>query len=188
MSRKEFTMRRTSNLVLVAAMVLAGLIGLRHIPIAAAQDEPSTTDHPLVGSWVVLVTLEDQGADAVLPPELASLVTYFADGNVLAANAGQLPPLPPGSGLFFTEGHGQWTPIGDSTAEATFVSLVLDQTGGLSSTNTARSTLEVDASGNSYTGSLTLESLSSTGTSTGSQEVSIDATRIQVDQPATPES
>lgn len=132
--------------------------------------------------------MEDQAPGAPLPSELTSLITYFADGNVLVANAGQLPPLPPGSGLFFTEGHGQWVATGDTSAEASFVSLVLDQTGGLSSTKTARTTVEVDAAGDAYTGSSTLESTSSTGTAMGSQQVTVQATRIQVESNATPES
>lgn len=181
-------MRRTSILVSAAALVLLGLLAVGRLPATHAQEVVGTADHPLVGSWLVSITLEDQEPGAALPSNLTSLVTYFADGNVLVANAGQLTPLPPGSGLFFSEGHGQWVATSASGAEASFVSLVLDQTGGLSSTNSAHTTLEVDASGNAYAGSFTIESTSSTGTSTGSQEVSVEGTRIQVESNATPES
>lgn len=105
-------MRRTPILVSVIAMILAGLLAVGRLPIAGAQEEPSTAGHPLVGSWLVGVKLEGQAPGAPLPSELTSLITYFADGKVLVANAGQLPPLPPGSGLFFTEGHGQWVATG----------------------------------------------------------------------------
>lgn len=181
-------MRRTSILVFGVAFVLVGFLAAGHLPLAHAQGQPSTSSHPLVGSWLVSVSLEGQAPGTGLPSDVTSLVTYFADGNVLVANAGQLPPLPPGSGLFFTEGHGQWVATGERSAEARFVSLVLDQTGGLSSTNTASTTVEVEPAGNAYTGSIAIESTSSTGGSMGVQRANVEATRIQVSPAGTPES
>lgn len=181
-------MRRLSMFVATAALVLASLFAMDQLSATRAQGEDATASHPLVGSWLVSVTLEGEEPGAALPASVTSLVTFFADGNVLVANAGQLPPLPPGAGLFFTEGHGQWIATGASGAEATFVSLVLDQTGGPSSTVTAHTTLEVDASGDAYTGTASYESTSLTGGSMGTQQVNVEATRIQVAPMATPES
>lgn len=181
-------MHRLSILVSVVALVLAGSLAIGHLPVSRAQEQPSTSGHPLVGSWLVNVSVEDQAPGAGLPSDVSSLVTYFADGNVLVANAGQLPPLPPGSGLFFTEGHGQWVATGERSADASFVSLVLDQTGGLSSTNTAGTTVEVDPAGNAYAGSISIESTSSTGRPMGAQQANVEATRIQVSPIGTPES
>lgn len=182
-------MHRMSILVSVIALVLAGSLAVPRLPMARAQEQPSTAGHPLVGSWLVSVSVEGQAPGAGLPADVNSLVTYFADGNVLVANAGQLPPLPPGSGLFFTEGHGQWVATGERSAEASWTSLVLDQTGGLSSTITASgATAEVDASGNTYAGRASVESTSSTGSNMGAQQVTIGATRIQATPAGTPES
>lgn len=181
-------MRRISILVSVVALVIAGSLAVGRLPTTRAQQQPATAGHPLVGSWLVSVSVEGRAPGAGLPSDVTSLVTYFGDGNVLVANAGQLPPLPPGSGLFFTEGHGQWVATGNSSAESSFVSLVLDQTGGLSSTNTAGTTVEVDASGNAYAGQFTIESTSSTGSAMGAQQASVEATRIQVAPAGTPES
>lgn len=188
MHNEEFMMRRTSILVSVIALVVVGSLAVGRLSTTGAQAQASMAGHPLVGSWLVSVSLEGQAPGEGLPSDVPSLVTYFADGNVLVANSGQLPPLPPGSGLFFTEGHGQWVATGQSSAEASVVSLVLDQTGGLSSTNTAGTAVEVDASGNTYTGSITIESTSSTGGSMGGQQASVEATRIQVAPAGTPES
>lgn len=181
-------MRRTPLLVSVVAVILVSLFAVGRVGLTGAQEEQSLAAHPLVGSWLVSVTLRDQDPGAALPPELTSLITYFADGNVLVANAGQLPPLPPGSGLFFTEGHGNWVATGETSAEALYVSLVLDQTGGLSSTNTGSVTVEVDAAGNTYTGSFTIDATSTTGNTTGVQQATVEATRIQVEPTGTPES
>lgn len=179
-------MRRTSIVVSAAALVLVGLLAGGRLPMTHAQGDAGAAGHPLVGSWLVSITVEDQEPGAALPASVPSLVTYFADGNVLVANAGQLTPLPPGSGLFFTAGHGQWLAPRDSGAEGSFVSLVLDQTGGLSSTVIARTTVEVDTSGDAYTGSFTVESIGSTGDVTDARQANVEATRIQVESAATP--
>ena len=56
-------MVRTSVLVSVVGFVLIGLLAVGRLPIARAQGEPSTVDHPLVGSWLVAVTLEGQSPE-----------------------------------------------------------------------------------------------------------------------------
>src|SRR5918994_191283 len=136
--------RRSSIFVTVCAVTFFALLAAPQLSVSRAQD---LAGHGLVGTWMVSVSLEGQGPGAPVSPEVTSLVTYFADGNVLVANAGQLPPLPPGSGLFFTEGHGRWVATSDTAATASYVSLALDQAGGLSSTNTTQATVEVDTTG-----------------------------------------
>lgn len=178
-------MRRSSLLLSLVMLVLVGQVAAGR-PSSAHTDEGAMMDHPLVGSWLVAVTLESQDPGAPLPSELTSLVTYFSDGNVLVANAGHLPPLPPGSGLFFTEGHGEWVTTGAATAEATVVSLVLDQTGALADTNTLRTTVEVDETGDAYTGAFTIETVSTTGTTTELQNGTFSATRIEAVPVGTP--
>jgi hypothetical protein len=187
MIEQEKVMRRIPVVVVVAATLLGGAL-LGGLSVARGQEASPPAIHPLVGSWLVAVTLEGQEPGSGSPPATTSLVTFFADGNVLVANAGQLPSLPPGSGLFFTEGHGQWAGTGDRAARASVVSLVLDQTGGLSSTTTVSTTVEVDDTGNAYTGTLTIGSTSSTGTDMGAQQATVEATRIQTEPAGTPES
>jgi hypothetical protein len=188
MSRKEIAMRRSLFLAPLVAVVLVSLLAIGRAGLTGAQEEQSLAAHPLVGSWLVSVTLQGQEPGAALPPEVTSLITDFADGNVLVANAGQLPPLPPGSGLFFTEGHGSWVATGEGSAEAIHVSLVLDQTGALSNTNTGSASVEVDATGDAYTGSLTIESTSAIGNVAGVRQATVEATRIQLESAGTPES
>jgi hypothetical protein len=188
MSRKELAMRRSPFLVPLVAVVLVSLLVIGRVSLTGAQEEQSLAAHPLMGSWLVSVTLHGQEPGAALPPEVTSLITYFADGNVLVANAGQLPPLPPGSGLFFTEGHGSWVATGEGSAEAIHVSLVLDQTGAFASTTTGSATVEVDATGDTYTGSLTIESTNAVGNAAGVQQATVEATRIEVESAGTPES
>ena len=181
---RAFNRRRSSIFVTVCAVTFFALLAAPQLPVSRAQD---LAGHGLVGTWLVSVSLEGQGPGAPVSPEVTSLVTYFADGNVLVANAGQIPPLPPGSGLFFTEGHGRWVATSDTAATASYVSLALDQAGGLSSTNTTQATVEVDTTGDAYTGSFALESVSPSGNSMGAQQGTFQAERIGVETPATPE-
>jgi len=176
-------MRRMS--VVVSVIALVSLLMVSGVPTARAQ-EGATAGHPLVGSWLVVISFEGRDPGAPLPLKLTSLVTFFADGNVLVANAGQLSPLPPGAGLFFTEGHGQWIATGENSADVTYNSLVLDQTGGLSSITTARTSVKVDATRNAYTGTFVIDSANPAGNATGTERGTLSATRIRVEPAGTP--
>lgn len=162
------------------------LVAFGRLPATEAQTGTPVPDrHPLVGSWSVVLTFA--GSTGTGGPELPSLVTYTADGSVLVANAGQLPSsLPPASGLFFTEGHGTWLPTGERTADATFRFLVLNQTGGLASTSTVRTSVEVDAGSDAYAGSFTIDLISPSGNPTGTERGVFRATRIPVEPLGTP--
>lgn len=178
-----------SVLATIVGVALVGLLAGGHLPPARAQQNqgtPVAQTHPLVGAWLVTLSVAGQSPGAPTPATLTSMVTYYADGNVLLANAGQLPLLPPASGLFFTAGHGRWVATGDRTADATVVSLVLDQTGGLSSTNTTRTTVEVDATGDAYSGLFAIEAVSPDGNPTGTEEGTFQATRITTEPGGSP--
>ena len=162
--------------------VVAALAGAGRSSGTRAQDgTPAAAGHPLVGSWEVVIDFEGAGA-----PELISLVTYTTDGVVLVANAGQLPGLPPASGLFFTEGHGAWTATGERTADASFRFLVLDQTGGLAGTSVTRTRIEVNPAGDAYGGTFALDTLTPEGNSMGAGRGTLRATRIGVESLGTP--
>lgn len=157
-----------------AAGAVAMFAGARSL--AAQEGAGATTAHPLVGAWFVAVTYETEA-----PAALTNLATFTADGNLLVANAGQLPNVPPGAGLVFTEGHGAWEATGERTAQATSVYLTVNQSGGIASVNTARATIEVDASGDRYTGEASLSIAGPDEGDTVEMFATIDATRITVE-------
>lgn len=173
-------MRRMAMIVSMAvAVVAAGWLPA----LAANQGSSGEERHPLVGSWEVVISYEGQGAITV-----ANLVTFGADGTLLAASAGQLPDIPGvfGTGLVLTEGHGAWAATGERSADGTYRSLTLDQTGSISSTNVARMSVAVDPSGNSYSGTFSLELISPNGNPMGSGMGTVRAERISVESLATP--
>lgn len=174
-------MRSLRHSTWVIVLLLGGLavVGL---PTGAAPATPVAAGHLVTGSWDVGFALTSRPA-----VDVSSLFTFGADGTLLVANAGQLPgSLPPGSGLFFTEGHGAWIATGDRQAGATFRFLVIDQTAGIVSTGIVRLELEVDQSGNALDGAFALDLLSSEGNPTGTEWGTLRATRIQVEPLGTP--
>jgi len=163
--------------ILAATLLLAvgGLLAGGRVHAAAQDETTGMAEHPLVGSWLVTVSFED-----VRTVPLTSLVTYAADGNVLVANAGRTPYLPPEAGLTFTGSHGVWAPTGERSADATFVFLTLDQDATVTDINTVRTAVEVDPSGDAYTGSALFEATNPDGSVTNAAPATFDATRIEV--------
>ncbi len=98
-------MRRFSILVPILAVLFLGLVTTQHVGVqAVAQtDTPATSDHPLVGAWLV-----DLGEDG------GRLLTFSADGTVLFADADG------------TTGQGTWEVTADSTAAFTTYRLISD--------------------------------------------------------------
>lgn len=93
-------MRRVHVVLLVAVVLLgANLIG--GSTFATAQDIDPTS-HPLIGSWVFDADVED-------PENLPELVTIFSDGTVIF------------SSFDGATGHGSWAPVGETTANLTFL-------------------------------------------------------------------
>ncbi len=163
--------------------VVAALVAGRQPGTGAHQGTPAAGEHPLVGSWEVLVAFEGEG-----PIEVTNLITFTDEGSILAASGGQLPSLPGvfATGMVLTEGHGAWAATGERTAEGTFRFLTLDQVGGIASTNTARMAVEVDPTGNALTGSFALDLVSPNGNSMGGGRGTLRAERIAVEPVATP--
>ncbi len=173
---------RSLRLALWTVVLLLGTVAAVHLPTGAAPATPVAAGPPVTGSWDVGFALTSRPA-----VDVASLFTFGADGTLLVANVGQLPgSLPPGSGLFFTEGHGVWVASGERQIGATFRFLVIDQTAGIVNTGTVRLELKVDPSGNALDGSFALDLLSSEGNPTGTERGTLRATRIQVEPLGTP--
>ena len=165
--------------ILVAALIVGLVAASGRSGTRAHDGTPAVAGHALVGSWQVTYTFAGQTQP---PVQLISLATYAADGTVVVANAGQLPVVPLGAGLFFTCGHGAWSPSGANGAEATYRFLMLDQSGGLASVNTVRSTVEVDATGDAYAGTFMLDMVTPRGTPFAPQASgTFEATRIRVE-------
>jgi len=173
---------RSLRLSIWAIAFLIVAVAAMGLPTGAAPATPVAARPPVTGSWDVGFALTSRPA-----VDVASLFTFGADGTLLVANVGQLPgSLPPGSGLFFTEGHGVWVATGERQIGATFRFLVIDQTAGIVNTGTVRLELKVDPSGNALDGSFALDLLSSEGNPTGSERGTLRATRIQVEPLGTP--
>ena len=170
-------MRRLAVVIPALTAVLAVFAARAQSGAGAGQATP-TAGHPLVGSWQVQVVFEGVG-----PVTVTNLITFGGDGTVTAASGGQLPTLPSvaGTGLMLTEGHGAWAATGERSAEASFRFLTLDQSGGISSTNTVRMAVDLDPTGYAYTGSFAMDLISPAGNPMGAGQGSLRAERIGVE-------
>jgi hypothetical protein len=92
-------MTRNTSLALTVLALTAVLLP------ASGGVAQAASDHPIVGTWTVQVTLRDCTTGAPLGPPFNSLVT-FHDGGTLSESAGSLA-FAPGQR---SAGHGVWTP------------------------------------------------------------------------------
>lgn len=99
-------MRRFSIIIPILAVLLAGLVTTQRIgaETVAQSDAPATSEHPLVGAW--LLDLGEEGG---------RLLTFSADGTVLFSD------------LDGATGQGTWEATGDTTAVFTTYKLVAEQ-------------------------------------------------------------
>jgi hypothetical protein len=152
----------------------AGVLGALAAAPVAARTQATGAVHPIVGSWLTNVEFDGDNTS------LTSLMTFFADGAVMVANAGQFPGLPPASGVFFTGGHGAWEATGDQTVDATFVFLTLNNTGSLASIDTSRTSVEVDETGSGFTGTAVIDLTGPGGDVPGAARSTFTGSRIRV--------
>lgn len=95
-------MRRFKIILPIVALLLIGFVTTQHL--GAQTDAAATSQHPLVGAW--LVDLGEEGG---------RLLTFSQDGTVLFADADG------------TTGQGTWEVTGESTAVFTTYRLISDQ-------------------------------------------------------------
>jgi hypothetical protein len=130
-ARGRSTIRRGTILMALVAVILVGAIGVgRSVGAATQQASPrATAGHPLVGTWIVDPEVDDQ----TNPP---SFDVYMADGT--AINIG-------------SEGAtaGAWEATGPRTATLTYAGLM---GGGSGTAFILRANIEVDETGERYTG------------------------------------
>jgi hypothetical protein len=148
-------------LVAVVAVVL--VVAGRPGPGAVAQD--ATAGHPVVGSWFL--------TDPAFPDDPPSLAVFHADGVYLQADTDG------------TVGVGSWDATGERSLAVTFVQQFGDETGVF--TVTIRAAGEVDAGGDTFTATYTIELTQPDGTSTGEYGPgTVTAERIAVEPMGTP--
>jgi hypothetical protein len=126
-------------LVLLVAALLVGVAGARLSAVAqeAASDTNPAGQHPIVGSWSLLLA----AGPRVQAPSLA---TFDADGTLLVTD------------LVQGTGHGAWTATDGRSASFVFVFVRERRDGGFAGTTVFRGTAEVAADGSHWSRS-TLE-------------------------------
>lgn len=132
--------RRTFAAGTAAGTLMAGLATHK----AVAQN-PAATPHPIVGTWLAMVTINEGEARP-------ALLVYGADGSVLAPQPPSMPGFPGMSSIIFVSpAAGVWEAVDDTTASVTFGLLVSDDTGAVLGRFSFNSRLEVAADGMTYT-------------------------------------
>ena len=156
-------MRRVPVLLSVAAVALRGLAAAGRA-VGARAAAPAGAGHPLVGAW--LLTFPDE------PEASPRLNSYTADGIALQTH-------PAGN-----DAQGAWAPTGARTAVMTLLLLGLER-GATRGMGRVRAALEVDAAGNAFAGSFTLEFVAASGASWGEEgPLRVAGRRIRAEPPA----
>lgn len=156
-------MRWMGSLAL-SVVVLLGIVlsGSGHSAIAG---ETVTADHPAIGSWLV----ESDPGDAEYSPRLMAL---SADGTAIFVSGEQ------------TTAVGAWDASGDATANVSFT-LVTNGPAYI----VIRAAVEIDADGQAFTGTFTLEAVfDPAGGGTGGEigPGTLAGTRLVPSEPGTP--
>lgn len=154
-------MRRALVLFSLVGIVLLGLAAVASPQISAGA--PTTTAHPLVGTWSV--------ADAATPLQVFAIDTFWDDGNLL---------LNDGNG---STSQGAWTATGPGTARFTAVGLV--PAAHTFVLETIQGTITVDPSGRTFRGEIEVSLGQPGGAAQHPLIVTWVGTRITV-QPAMP--
>jgi len=156
-------MRRVPVLLSVAAVALCGMAAAGRA--AGARDAaPAGAGHPLVGAW--LLTFPDE------PGASPRLNSYTADGIALQTH-------PAGN-----DAQGAWAPTSERTAVMTLLLLGLER-GATRGTGRVRAALEVDAAGDAFAGSFTLEFVAADGASRGEERpLRVAGRRIRAESPS----
>jgi hypothetical protein len=123
-------------------LVLGGALFNGSSGIQAQEDDLSSQDHILVGTWVI-------DPDVNETSRIPSVAAFHDDGTyteVVGVEGGEESQL------------GAWAPTGERTADLTIV-FILPLEEGVEGTVLSRLSLEVSEDGNSFTGQYTIELL-----------------------------
>ena len=156
-------MRRVPALLSVAAAARRGLAAAGRAASARGAALAGAR-HPLVGAW--LLTFPDE------PGASPRLNSYTGDGIALQTH-------PAGN-----DAQGAWAPTGERTAVMTLLLLGLER-GATRGMGRVRAALEVDAAGNAFAGSFTLEFVAAGGASWGEEgPLRVAGRRVRAEPPS----
>jgi hypothetical protein len=170
-------MRRISVVLSVAAVILLGVLAVARSFPTDAQDY----GNGFVGSWRVVITEEGDPNPALL--------TFHADGTLTGAEVPVVSP-PPGSPfetLMISGVAGAWAADGQNAA-VTFDALAADAGANVVLRGTVRGELQLDASGDSFSGAFTLTRADEAGNPLPGASGTVEGTRIVVEAMGTPEA
>ena len=160
-------MRRLSVLLVISAVVLLGVAVGSPAPTTAQDGTPVATDgHPLVGAWVI-----DTSAEDLTGPQEATVapnVSVFTDEGLVINTA-------PGAG----SDVGAWEATSARGAALTFVGLIEEE--DFAGTVIIRATVELDETGDSFSGPYSYTVVAADGTVVDSGRDMVRGTRITVE-------
>lgn len=168
-------MRKKMVLITMLATLLTAMLG--HAPQSMAQDDASDPEEQgFVGSWHVGFVIDGQ-------PRASNLISFTSDGLILHSNQAttQTGSGVPADVVFQSGGHGVWTSSGERTADITFMLLQSDADGNDLGTRTIRGTLELDESGDAWSGTYTATVADAEGEVLQVSEGMVEGTRIVVE-------
>ena len=160
-------MRRLSVLLVVSAVVLLGFALNGLSPTSAQDGTPvATASHPLVGAWVIDISAEDPSGpqEATVAPN----VTVFTDEGLVLNTA-------PGAG----SDVGAWEATSARGAALIFVGLIEEE--DFAGTVIIRATVELDETGDSFSGPYSYTVAASDGTVVDAGRDMARGTRITVE-------
>ena len=159
---------------------LTGVVLTVVMSIAGARAHQASTSEPevngFVGTWWVSFVIDDR-------PAGHALTTITADGIILTSNttATLVEWGQPSSVVLQSLGHGAWVATGERTIDMTFVFLLSDIAGTDRGTRTIRGTLELDPSGNAWSGTYTATVAGASGDIVRVSAGNVEATRVAVE-------
>jgi hypothetical protein len=148
---------------------------------ARLASTPEPEANGFVGTWQVTFIIDDR-------PVGLALTSFTSDGIIIGAN---LPATTRGAWrpdevVLQSSSHGAWVASGERTADITFVILLSDIEGNALGTRTIRGTLELDPSGNAWSGTYTATVADTAGEVLRVSRGSVEATRIVVEPMVAP--
>ncbi len=168
-------------LLLSVAAVVFGLLAMGRLGTIAQDGTPAADGQELLGSWVV--TIEVEGG---LP--FTVLQTYESGGTVTSGGlpAFRADPTAPVETLYSSTGVGAWEGTGPDAYAGTVVILYGDVDGNLLATETVRWDLEIDGTGNAFSGMSSFVGTDPAGATLYAGTATFRGTRITVQEPGTP--
>lgn len=179
-------MHRVSSSIPVFVLLVACLVGLTggsHL-IAAAQDgTPVADDQGVVGAGVVTVAV-----DGDPPYSFPVFQTYETGGTVSSLNlpATVADPAAPVETIYISPGVGAWESTGSDAYVATLAIMYGDVDGNVLAIETVSWDLELDESGDAFSGTSTFVGVDPAGATLYEGTSTLSGTRITVQEPGTP--